>query len=113
MAGKRVQHDDLIAFYDRLNRSRALLPHESERLADIVRRKALVEAQRKYREKNRERLNAKKRSWYESNRERALATSKRYQQANPHVVRAACRRWRTKQDRLNTECAAGLTSLKD
>lgn len=95
--GKQKDYAGMVRVYDRIAKCRELDQRESERLDEILRQEAWAIAQRKYREKNAEELDAKRRAWYSENKERAAERARHYRAAKPHKNREACRRWREKQ----------------
>lgn len=90
----RIDFDGLIEFYHRLNKTRDLEPHETERLMDLVKRQKNAKHVQNYREKNREALNEKRRQWARDNPDRNRDQARRWREDNPHSAREASRKWR-------------------
>ena len=96
MPNRRIDHDGIINFYHILNKTRELLPHESERLADVVQKKEWAQSQRRYREKNREILNEKRRQYWRDNPEMRNKAAQKWRAMNPDSARNAARDWRAR-----------------
>lgn len=96
MPKKKIDYDQIINLYHEINRARDLLPHETDRLEEIIRKKNSAEASRRYREKNREMLNEKRRLWSKNNPEKNRDRSRAWREKYPLSSREASRKWRKK-----------------
>ena len=93
---KPVDYEGIIRFYHILNKTRELLPCESERLAEVIKKQAWSDAQRRYRVKNRQRLNEKRREYWASNPEKRNENARKWRAANPERSRETSRAWRVR-----------------
>lgn len=98
----KIPYDELIDFYHKLNIGRPLEPHESARLGELITRQAWAIAQRKYREKNREKLNEKRREYAKAKPKKQAMRARIWRENNPRSSAIASKKWREKQ-KLNTE----------
>ena len=98
MPKAKIDYDSMIQLYHDINKTRDLLPHETERLDDLIRRKNSAEAAQRYREKNRERLNEKRRQWAKDNPDKGRQQARNWRNKYPTWSREACKRWRLKKE---------------
>lgn len=97
MPKAKIDYDQMISLYHDINRTRDLYPHETERLTELIRKKNNAEAQRRYREKNIERLNEKRRQWAKDNPDQGRRQARNWRAKYPSACREACQRWREKR----------------
>jgi non-homologous end joining protein Ku len=104
MAGKPVDYDGMISVYNKINKTRALTAEEAERLAHIIDRKLKIVSERRYRDKNKDKIAKRTKRYlktkkgkaktkrandnsYARHREDKLRRSKEWREKNPDKVK--------------------------
>lgn len=112
--GKRKDFDGMIAAIENIGRQRALMSHESERLAYLLQKKKEQEIRDNLPPEKIAAQKAKKAAWIAANRElirkAQIVRARRYRQNNPHKVKQQSKRWRDNNPEKNAQRARDRTA---
>jgi hypothetical protein len=86
----------MISVYHAINKQRELTPDESARLDEIIRRQTAALRTARYREQNKDLVNAKRRDWYQKNTERAKKAGREYTKAKSSILASKAKEWRAR-----------------